>query len=292
MLAAPTRWRRTPMSAATSSTARCGRAPRRRSTSCSTSCSSCPASPRWSMPATTTPRDSWRIAEHSNVTADGPPVYHFKTVIPIAGALLHAAGRRRDRALRRLPARPASGRAGSRTSPRSTSSRSSSRTASMSTRNRARSRSSTRSEIDESARQRGMGGDLQTMSDPALGLLMLALIVVVIMMGFPTAFTLMGLGMFFGFIAFYDPAQAWTRQPRLRPDGPAHLRRDDQRRPDLDPAVRADGLRDGARRAGRQDVLFDPARVPPRAGLARGRDADRLHVLGHRLAAWSAPSWC
>jgi TRAP-type mannitol/chloroaromatic compound transport system permease large subunit len=43
------------------------------------------------------------------------------------------------------------------------------------------------------------------MSDPALGLLMLTLIVVVIMMGFPTAFTLMGLGMFFGFIAFYDP---------------------------------------------------------------------------------------
>ena len=48
------------------------------------------------------------------------------------------------------------------------------------------------------------------MSDPALGLLMLALIVVVIMMGFATAFTLMGLGMFFGFIAFYDPSQAWT----------------------------------------------------------------------------------
>src|SRR3982075_2935972 len=49
------------------------------------------------------------------------------------------------------------------------------------------------------------------MSDPALGLLMLALIVVVIMMGFATAFTLMGLGMFFGFIAFYDPMQAWTQ---------------------------------------------------------------------------------
>ena len=43
------------------------------------------------------------------------------------------------------------------------------------------------------------------MSDPALGLLMLCLIVVVIMMGFPTAFTLMGLGMFFGYIAFYAP---------------------------------------------------------------------------------------
>src|SRR5262245_34693674 len=25
---------------------------------------------------------SWRINEHSNVTADGPPVYQFKTVIP------------------------------------------------------------------------------------------------------------------------------------------------------------------------------------------------------------------
>jgi TRAP-type mannitol/chloroaromatic compound transport system permease large subunit len=48
------------------------------------------------------------------------------------------------------------------------------------------------------------------MSDPALGLLMLTLIVIVIMMGFATAFTLMGLGIIFGFIAFYDPGQAWT----------------------------------------------------------------------------------
>jgi TRAP-type mannitol/chloroaromatic compound transport system permease large subunit len=47
------------------------------------------------------------------------------------------------------------------------------------------------------------------MTDPALGLLMLGLIVVVILLGFPTAFTLMGLGMFFGFIAFYDPSQHW-----------------------------------------------------------------------------------
>jgi TRAP-type mannitol/chloroaromatic compound transport system permease small subunit len=27
---------------------------------------------------------SWRINEHSNVTANGPPVYHFKAFIPIA----------------------------------------------------------------------------------------------------------------------------------------------------------------------------------------------------------------
>jgi TRAP-type mannitol/chloroaromatic compound transport system permease small subunit len=36
--------------------------------------------------------ESWAINEHSNITADGPPVYPFKTVIPIAGAILLAQG--------------------------------------------------------------------------------------------------------------------------------------------------------------------------------------------------------
>ncbi len=36
--------------------------------------------------------DSWRIGEHSNVTANGPPVYHFKTIIPIAGTLVMIQG--------------------------------------------------------------------------------------------------------------------------------------------------------------------------------------------------------
>ena len=47
------------------------------------------------------------------------------------------------------------------------------------------------------------------MSDPILGLTMLGLVVVAIMMGFPTAFTLMGLGMIFGAVAFWDPSQYW-----------------------------------------------------------------------------------
>jgi TRAP-type mannitol/chloroaromatic compound transport system permease large subunit len=47
------------------------------------------------------------------------------------------------------------------------------------------------------------------MSDPWLGLTMLGLIVVAIMMGFPTAFTLMGLGMIFGYVAFFQPGQHW-----------------------------------------------------------------------------------
>ena len=36
--------------------------------------------------------DSWRIHETSNVTAEGPPVYPFKTIIPLAGAILFVQG--------------------------------------------------------------------------------------------------------------------------------------------------------------------------------------------------------
>ena len=36
--------------------------------------------------------DSWRINEHSNITAEGPPIYPFKTVIPLAGGILLAQG--------------------------------------------------------------------------------------------------------------------------------------------------------------------------------------------------------
>ncbi|MBI4841688.1 MAG: TRAP transporter small permease subunit [candidate division NC10 bacterium] len=35
---------------------------------------------------------SWRIGEHTSVTAEGPPIYHFKSVIPIAGALVMLQG--------------------------------------------------------------------------------------------------------------------------------------------------------------------------------------------------------
>jgi TRAP-type mannitol/chloroaromatic compound transport system permease small subunit len=36
--------------------------------------------------------ESWAINEHSNITAEGPPVYPFKTVIPVAGALILVQG--------------------------------------------------------------------------------------------------------------------------------------------------------------------------------------------------------
>lgn len=36
--------------------------------------------------------DSWAINEHSSITAEGPPIYPFKAVIPVAGAVLLAQG--------------------------------------------------------------------------------------------------------------------------------------------------------------------------------------------------------
>jgi len=36
--------------------------------------------------------DSWAINEHSNVTANGPPVYPFKTILPLAGFFLLLQG--------------------------------------------------------------------------------------------------------------------------------------------------------------------------------------------------------
>ena len=36
--------------------------------------------------------DSWRILEHSSITADGPPLYPFKTILPIAGVFLLLQG--------------------------------------------------------------------------------------------------------------------------------------------------------------------------------------------------------
>jgi TRAP-type mannitol/chloroaromatic compound transport system permease small subunit len=35
---------------------------------------------------------SWKIHEHSSITSDGPPIYYFKTFIPIAGALVMLQG--------------------------------------------------------------------------------------------------------------------------------------------------------------------------------------------------------
>ena len=36
--------------------------------------------------------ESWAMNEHSSITSNGPPLYHFKTILPLAGAILFMQG--------------------------------------------------------------------------------------------------------------------------------------------------------------------------------------------------------
>ena len=36
--------------------------------------------------------ESWAMNEHSSISAEGPPLYHFKTMLPLAGAFLFVQG--------------------------------------------------------------------------------------------------------------------------------------------------------------------------------------------------------
>jgi TRAP-type mannitol/chloroaromatic compound transport system permease small subunit len=36
--------------------------------------------------------ESWAILEKSGITAEGPPIFHFKTIIPIAGVFIFVQG--------------------------------------------------------------------------------------------------------------------------------------------------------------------------------------------------------
>ena len=53
------------------------------------------------------------------------------------------------------------------------------------------------------------------MSDPVVALLMLGLFLVFIMMGFPIAFTLMAMGIGFGYYAYFDVDRMWRTYDRL-----------------------------------------------------------------------------
>ena len=139
--------------------------------------------------------DSLAHRGHSNVTAEGPPIYYFKTVIPIAG---HSSC---FRALLKLSAVSfafalAPGRRAWTMWKKLTLSRPNSPTASTWTKSRAllrwrrrmpsttpRHRSVMEEGVVHESNQRRRAE--QAMSDPLLGLTMLGLIVVAIMMGFP-----------------------------------------------------------------------------------------------------------
>ena len=53
------------------------------------------------------------------------------------------------------------------------------------------------------------------MSNPEVAVLQLAVLVFIIMLGFPVAFTLMALGIGFGFYAYYDAAMFDTMYSRI-----------------------------------------------------------------------------
>ncbi len=164
--------------------------------------------------------DSWRIGEHSTVTAEGPPVYHFKTVIPIAGALVMLQGLAeilRCVMCLRTGAWPARLEDVEEIDVVDTQLAHSeyvdeeSRRAAVEAAHAIDEAARHRTVVEEGARPTAprAGTGSRAMSDPSLGLAMLGLIVIAIMMGFPTAFTLMGLGMVFGFVAFWTAGQPW-----------------------------------------------------------------------------------
>ncbi|EAS50710.1 large permease component, TRAP-type mannitol/chloroaromatic compound transport system [Aurantimonas manganoxydans SI85-9A1] len=53
------------------------------------------------------------------------------------------------------------------------------------------------------------------MSDPQLALLMLGLFIFLVFLGFPIAFTLMAMGIGFGYYAYFDPNRMWRSYNRL-----------------------------------------------------------------------------
>ena len=56
------------------------------------------------------------------------------------------------------------------------------------------------------------------MTDPQVALLMLGLFIVVVFMGFPIAFTLMAMGIGFGYYAYFDERRMWRSFDRLDPE--------------------------------------------------------------------------
>jgi TRAP-type mannitol/chloroaromatic compound transport system permease large subunit len=57
------------------------------------------------------------------------------------------------------------------------------------------------------------------MTDPQVAILMLGLFIFVIMLGFPIAFTLMAMGIGFGYYAYFDAGRMWAPYNRAVSSG-------------------------------------------------------------------------
>ena len=53
------------------------------------------------------------------------------------------------------------------------------------------------------------------MTDPQIALMMLGLFIIFVFLGFPIAFTLMAMGIGFGYYAYYDAGRMWRSFDRL-----------------------------------------------------------------------------
>ena len=128
----------------------------------------------------------------------------------------------------------------------------------------------------------GCGGD-GLISDPVLALVMLGILVFTIMIGFPVAFTLMALGVGFGYYAYYQAGTDFfdNRVFYLLTQNTFTVHQ--QRRAGVDPAVPVDGLHGRARQHPRS-TCSSACRSPlqARAGVARRGDARHLRAVRHR----------
>ena len=53
------------------------------------------------------------------------------------------------------------------------------------------------------------------MTDPQVALMMLGLFILIVFLGFPIAFTLMAMGIGFGYYAYFDAGRMWRAFNRL-----------------------------------------------------------------------------
>ena len=141
---------------------------------------------------------SWRYLEVSTMSPANIPIYQFKTVIIVAGVLLVHAGHRAGHALHHLPAGRARGRR------RRATSRSWRRCWCRRRACEVLRHSGEAVDVVVPDRRRDDRGGAAAMTNPEVAVLQLGVLVFAIMLGFPVAFTLMALGIGFGFYAYYD----------------------------------------------------------------------------------------
>ena len=133
---------------------------------------------------------SWGYGEVSISSPAGVPIYQLKSVIVAAGLLLLIQGIAQVVPLPALHAdrrvaRPGGGRSRDRRDP-----------------------------DRGGASRRGLAED-DRMTEPQVALLMLGIFIVTIFLGFPIAFTMMAMGVLFGYWAYFDPDRMWRSFNRL-----------------------------------------------------------------------------